>query len=579
MGVYLVGLAGILVFYLLVLVVGIWASTKQKNHGEEELMLAGRSLGLVVGVLTLIATWVGGGYINGTAEVIFSRGLVWCQVPIGYSLSLIFGGLLFVKPMREANYVTMLDPFQLKYGNRVGGLLFLPALCGDLFWCAAVLSSLGTSLMVILELDMTISIMTSATFAAAYTVVGGMYSVSYTDVLQLGCITLGLVVSAPFAYYHQHVSHEAMVHSSWLGNVETKDIGVWADGLLLLIFGGIPWQGYFQRVLAIRTTKMAQQTALWAMVGCLLMGIPALLFGVIARGTDWSHVDGFDRNMTLNDSNVVLPRVLRHLTPQWVSFFGLGSVSAAVMSSADSSILASAAMFTRNIYKWTFRPSASEKEVVWVMRITTIVISYLSAAIAISVGSIYYLSYLCSDLVYVILFPQLLLIVHWSRGVTTYGCIASYIVGLTLRVLGGEKDIGLEPVINYPYFNSETNTQGFPFRTFAMLCAIMAHVIVSCASRWLFESGTLSADRWDLLMAFPECHLTRTDHREHRYKDPNKGRTNKALHDAVVGKRLSQASEGLLSGNDDDSLLMKRDRSELTNQASVSSETPSVSKF
>lgn len=53
------------------------------------------------------------------------------------------GGLLFVKPMREANYVTMLDPFQLKYGNRVGGLLFLPALCGDIFWCAAVLSSLG----------------------------------------------------------------------------------------------------------------------------------------------------------------------------------------------------------------------------------------------------------------------------------------------------------------------------------------------------------------------------------------------------------------------------------------------------
>lgn len=44
--------------------------------------------------------------------------------------------------------------------------------------------------------------------------------------------------------------------------------------------------------------------------------------------------------------------------------------------------------------------------------------------------------YLCSDLVYVILFPQLLLVVHWDQGVTTYGCLASYVVGLTLRVLG-----------------------------------------------------------------------------------------------------------------------------------------------
>lgn len=51
----------------------------------------------------------------------------------------------------------------------------------------------GTSLMVILELDVRVSILVSATFAAAYTVVGGMYSVSYTDVLQLVCITLGLV--------------------------------------------------------------------------------------------------------------------------------------------------------------------------------------------------------------------------------------------------------------------------------------------------------------------------------------------------------------------------------------------------
>lgn len=37
------------------------------------------------------ATWVGGGYINGTAEAIYSSGLVWCQAPFGYALSLVFG--------------------------------------------------------------------------------------------------------------------------------------------------------------------------------------------------------------------------------------------------------------------------------------------------------------------------------------------------------------------------------------------------------------------------------------------------------------------------------------------------------
>lgn len=37
------------------------------------------------------ATWVGGAFINGTAEAMFTKGLAWCQAPIGYSLSLLFG--------------------------------------------------------------------------------------------------------------------------------------------------------------------------------------------------------------------------------------------------------------------------------------------------------------------------------------------------------------------------------------------------------------------------------------------------------------------------------------------------------
>ena len=42
---------------------------------------------------------------------------------------------------------------------------------------------------------------------------------------------------------------------------------------------------------------------------------------------------------------------------QWVSFVGLGAISAAVMSSADASILSCSSMFSRNIYKGAFRPS------------------------------------------------------------------------------------------------------------------------------------------------------------------------------------------------------------------------------
>lgn len=125
--------------------------------------------------------------------MVFSTGLVWCQAPIGYALSLVFGGFLFARRMRREGYVTMIDPFQRKYGERMGGLLFIPALLGEIFWSAAILSALGGTISVIMQLDNTTSIIISAIVVVIYTLFGGLYSVAYTDVVQLFCIFAGLV--------------------------------------------------------------------------------------------------------------------------------------------------------------------------------------------------------------------------------------------------------------------------------------------------------------------------------------------------------------------------------------------------
>lgn len=63
--------------------------------------------------------------------------------------------------------------------------------------------------------------------------------------------------------------------------------------------------------------------------------------------------------MKKDESEMILPIVLQYLCPPYISFFGLGAVSAAVMSSADSSILSASSMFARNIYHLAFRQSVS----------------------------------------------------------------------------------------------------------------------------------------------------------------------------------------------------------------------------
>jgi len=48
-------------------------------------------------------------------------------------------------------------------------------------------------LAIIINLDILVSVITSAVIAVLYTVIGGLYSVAYTDVVQLICIFIGLV--------------------------------------------------------------------------------------------------------------------------------------------------------------------------------------------------------------------------------------------------------------------------------------------------------------------------------------------------------------------------------------------------
>ncbi|CAF1091522.1 unnamed protein product [Adineta steineri] len=550
MVVHLGGLAAVVVFYVLILLVGIWAGRKQKSSEKspdtEEIMLAGRNIGLLVGIFTMTATWVGGAYINGTAEQVFSTGLFSCQAPLGYATSLVVGGLLFARPMRDAGYVTMLDPFQRKYGQRMGGLLFIPALLGEVFWSAAILSALGATISVIFtDVSMTASIIISAIVVIIYTLFGGLYSVAYTDVVQLGFIFVGLWVAVPFAMQHEGVGDIFATWPEWRGHIDKSRIVEWIDSMLLLIFGGIPWQVYFQRVLSAKSAKKAMYLSFCAAVGCIVLAMPPVLIGAIAKSTNWSMTD-YDINKDITSpeaTKLILPLVLLHLCPKFIAFIGLGAVSAAVMSSADSSVLSASSMFARNVWKLVFRGQASEREVLLVMRIGIFLVGIGAAAIGIMVSSIYVLWYLCSDLVYVILFPQLLCVIYVSHT-NTYGSLSAYIIGFLVRILVGEPSLGIPAVIHFgPYI---------PPKTLCMLICLATTLIVSQIAKSLFEKRILSPsyDIFHCLVDIPNEILplkesTTTDELHYRIIKPTTGQQYLTEPAMMINNSFSQSQEGL----------------------------------
>lgn len=496
MAVNVPGLIAVIVFYILILAIGLWAARKTKNSNNEDLMLAGRDIGVFVGVFTMTATWVGGGFINGTAEAVYTNGFVWCQAPFGYAASLWFGGYFFAKRMRSQGYVTMIDPLQQKYGDRMGGLLYLPALIGEIFWSAAILGALGTTLAVIIDLDYTVSVIVSAAIAVFYTFVGGLYSVAYTDVVQLICIFVGLFLSIPFAMMHDAVTDISVNYKTvWIKEIDPTYSGVYIDSFLLLIFGGICWQVYFQRVLSAKTSRIAELLSYFAGFGCLILTIPSILIGATAAQTDWnktSYADAIDHKVPADKARYVLPLVLQYLCPTVVSFFGLGAVAAAVMSSADSSVLSASGMFSRNIYRAIFRQHASDRELTWVTRIAIFGVGAIATLIAILVGSIYELWFLSSDFVYVMLYPQLTCVVYFT-GTNTYGSLVGFIVGLFFRFAGGDSLLNIKPLIKYPWYipNHAAGEQLFPYKTFSMLLSFISIFIASYATNIIFKKGVL----------------------------------------------------------------------------------------
>ncbi len=159
---------------------------------------------------------------------------------------------------------------------------------------------------------------------------------------------------------------------------------------------------------------------------------PSVLFGAIAKATDWSKT-GYPCGAPTGDaSKVVLPLVLQYLTPPAVAFFGLGAISAAVMSSTDSSMLSASTMIARNLYKTVFRPKCSEKEVIYSLYVLILINCVIATTLAIEYRSIYDLFVLCGDFMFVIVFPQLTMVLFCEQS-NTYGSVFSFFVSLILR--------------------------------------------------------------------------------------------------------------------------------------------------
>jgi high affinity choline transporter 7 len=482
-------IAAVVAMYAAFMAIGWLAARRVREGTAAELLVAGRRMPLWIAALTMTATWVDGGYLLGTTEGVYKSSIqLGIQGGLFFGISLILGGWLFAGVMRQFGFTTLIDPFEARFGKRWAAVLFLPALAGELFWSAELLVAIGSTFGVLLGMPLTNAILLSAIVTTAYTVMGGMWSVAYTDIFQLGLVVLGLAIALPFVldvsgglpqawsvYVAARPGSSGIVPPlSPSGDVwTTASVIGWWDVSLMLMLGGIPWNCYFQRVLSCSTPQDARGMSSLAGVLTIALTLPPALVGVAAFAYPWPSQLAARLQLSPADA---MPLMFATAVPPLVALLGLTAIIGAVTSSFSSSILSAGSMLSWNCLKRLVWPSLTTTEMKGVIRASILLFGAIATVLALKVRSVQALWFFTSDLVFVLLFPQLLFAIFDAEA-NRIGSVTAFSASLVLRLGAGEPLLGLPAFISYP--------DTVPFRTLAAGAGLALMPLVSRATaRW-----------------------------------------------------------------------------------------------
>ncbi|MFZ1806362.1 MAG: sodium:solute symporter family protein [Cyclobacteriaceae bacterium] len=369
-------------YFLGVLGVGIYFFFKNETH--EDYFVGGRSISSFHVGLSIVATDVGGGFSIGLGGLGFVMGLSgsWLLFTglIGAWLAAIFTVPKLKQLDMTSGYLTYPDFLRAKYGGKVAmfaavisGIGYLGFTGGQIL--AGAKLAAGSVFSDITAFDpLSFSMFVIAAVILLYTVLGGIKAVIYTDTVQWIVLLAGLMfLGFPFAYYKLggwEVISAALPASHFsLTNVDTVTIINWSFTIIPIWFIAMT---LYQRVYASPNVKEAKRAFFIAGVfEYPFMAFVGVGLGMLARVA-----------FPESDSEMALPLMLNHVLPIGISGFLLASYFSAVMSTADSCLIASSGNFTNDIIVQLYKKKLSYKAIIRLSQLITLTVGVLALLLA-----------------------------------------------------------------------------------------------------------------------------------------------------------------------------------------------------
>ncbi|EHK69317.1 Na+/solute symporter [Pseudomonas psychrotolerans L19] len=425
----LLDISVVLAYALAMLLLGWYGMRRARN--QEEFLVAGRNLGPACYLGTMAATVLGGAATVGTVRLGYVHGLsgFWLCAMLGGGILVL--NLFLAKPLLKLRIYTVTQVLERRYTP-----LARQASAAIMFVYALMLSvvsvlAMGTVIQVLFELPFWSAILLGGSVVVIYSSIGGMWSLTLTDIVQFVIKTAGLMFVLLPICLTRVGGWDALVAKLPASAFALTTLGY--DTIftyfLIYFFGILIGQDIWQRVFTARSEGVARVAGSLAGVYCVIYGLVGALIGMCARVL----------LPDLADANNAFAAIVRSALPDGIRGLVIAAALAAMMSTASAGLLAASTTLTEDLLP---RLRGGRASTLGMARLFTLLTGLAVLAIALLVNDVIGALTLAYNLLVGGILVPLLGAILWPRA-TTAGALASMLLGSGAAIVFMLKD-GLE---------------------------------------------------------------------------------------------------------------------------------------
>ncbi|MGP3735737.1 sodium:solute symporter [Streptomyces sp. GDS52] len=470
----------VIVFYMAaMLAMGWWGMRRAKS--KSEFLVAGRRLGPAMYSGTMAAIVLGGASTIGGVGLGYKHGLSGAWMVFAIGLGLLALSVFFSARIARLKVYTVSEMLDLRYGGRAG------IISGVVMWAYTLMLAVTSTIAyatifdVLFDMNRTLAIILGGSVVVAYSTLGGMWSITLTDMVQFVVKTIGvLLLLLPIAVVKAGGFSEMKAQ---LPTGYFDPLGIGGETIftyvLIYTFGMLIGQDIWQRVFTARSDSTAKWGGTVAGTYCLAYALAGAVIGTAAKVL---YPD-------LGSADDAFATIVKNELPMGVRGLVLAAALAAVMSTSSGALIACATVANNDIWArlrgLTSAPGTDRDEVRG-NRVFILLMGLAVIGTAIALNNVVEALTVAYNLLVGGLLVSILGGLLWKRG-TAQGALASVTVG-GLAVIGLMATYGIlanEPIL------------------YGLLSSLAVYVVVSLATKPTDEA-VLAAWRERLAGRTPE---------------------------------------------------------------------------